>query len=104
MDKTTRAETTNEIERHIRAIREWLATHSPREDWTHGQRMAYDDRLGALERLDRDRPATENRLMQNPRRERKSRRGPTYHKKGQHHDTRRSPLSPASRQPGRARP
>ena len=39
-----------EIERHIRAIREWLADHTPREDWTPGQVQARNDRLGALAR------------------------------------------------------
>ena len=42
--------TRDEIQGHIDNIRRWLADHTPREDWTPGQWMAYNDRLHGLER------------------------------------------------------
>jgi hypothetical protein len=37
--------TTSEIDRQIENVRVWLATHTPKDSWTAGQRQAYDDRL-----------------------------------------------------------
>jgi hypothetical protein len=39
-----------EISRHIEQLREWLRTHEPREDWSHQQRQAYNDRMRSLSR------------------------------------------------------
>ena len=40
----------SETDRHLEELRAWLRTQHPREDWSAGQRRAYNDRLTALAR------------------------------------------------------